>query len=348
MAIPTVSIQSRWQRSQLAETDASDLASAHCYRRSENIGIGAVVIAELKFRDVQRQIFLADFVECAHHATLKDRPETLNRIRVDRTNDILAHMTTSAVVDCLMRETVLPTQPMIASEIISAKQADFAGNRFLDETFERADTNVINDAGYDIALPLHGPNDRDLAASTASVSVGSFVPMTIGIFAADIGLIDLDNAAELGFWLDESRADFVAHGMRGAIASKAHDALDLQGTDALLAGQHQMDDAKPLPQRLICVLEDGAGNVREAIGSHGSAFIALPVERPSSQRKRISAAARACDAIRPATGNEICLAGILTREGHFELGEGHLMDWLGAAAAHGITSQCERNIAWPI
>ena len=46
-----------------AETDASDHASAACYRGSEHIGIAAVVVAELKLRDVQRQIFGADLVK---------------------------------------------------------------------------------------------------------------------------------------------------------------------------------------------------------------------------------------------------------------------------------------------
>ena len=59
MRIPIAPIQSRWQRSQLAETVASDRVSAACYRRSENIDVLAVVVAELKFRDVQRQIFAA-------------------------------------------------------------------------------------------------------------------------------------------------------------------------------------------------------------------------------------------------------------------------------------------------
>jgi hypothetical protein len=38
-------------------------------RRSENIGLAPVVIPELKFGDVQRQIFGADFVEATNNAT---------------------------------------------------------------------------------------------------------------------------------------------------------------------------------------------------------------------------------------------------------------------------------------
>ena len=59
------------------------------YRRSENIRVEAVVVAELKFRDVQRHIFGADFVERADHAALEDRPEAFNRVGVDRADDVL-------------------------------------------------------------------------------------------------------------------------------------------------------------------------------------------------------------------------------------------------------------------
>ena len=51
-ATPIAQIQARWRRLSLAETDASDLASAACYRRAENIRVPAVVVAELKLRDV--------------------------------------------------------------------------------------------------------------------------------------------------------------------------------------------------------------------------------------------------------------------------------------------------------
>jgi len=69
MRIPIAPIQSRWQRSQLAETLASDRVSAG----SENIDVLAVVVAELKFRDVQRQIFAAYLVIGADNAALGQR-----------------------------------------------------------------------------------------------------------------------------------------------------------------------------------------------------------------------------------------------------------------------------------
>jgi hypothetical protein len=134
--------------------------------------------------------------------------------------------------------------------------------------------------------------------------------------------------------------------MRGAVASEAHDPLDLEGADTLLAGQHEVNDAKPFPERLVRVLKDRPGDMREAIGGHWSAFVALPVERLAGQRERISAAARAFDAIGPAPCDQVSLASVFVRERRLELGDGHLMNWFWAT--HGVSSQRERNIAWPI
>jgi hypothetical protein len=55
-------------------------------RSPENVRVIAIIISELKFRDVQRHIFCAHFVERADHAAFEDRPEALNRVGVDRTD----------------------------------------------------------------------------------------------------------------------------------------------------------------------------------------------------------------------------------------------------------------------
>ena len=76
-----------------AHSCGSSCASASCYSRPEDIHIFAVVVAELEFRDVQRQVLLADFMEAADDAALKDRPEALDRIGMDR-NGVGVDLTT--------------------------------------------------------------------------------------------------------------------------------------------------------------------------------------------------------------------------------------------------------------
>ncbi len=49
-------------------------------RGSENIVVEPIVIFELAFRNVERQIFGADFVIAANNAALEDRPKAFNRV----------------------------------------------------------------------------------------------------------------------------------------------------------------------------------------------------------------------------------------------------------------------------
>ena len=73
--IPTAPVRARWHRFRLAETDASDHASAACYRRTKNIRVVAVVIAELELSNVQRQVLGAHLVERADNAAFEDAPK---------------------------------------------------------------------------------------------------------------------------------------------------------------------------------------------------------------------------------------------------------------------------------
>jgi hypothetical protein len=58
---------------------------------------------------------------------------------------------------------------------------------------------------------------------------------TIAIYdglAADIGLVNFDNTAKLGFRFDQRSADFETHGMCGLVRAETHDAHDLQRAGA--------------------------------------------------------------------------------------------------------------------
>src|ERR1700729_3468884 len=88
-AIQVVPVLVRWPLSSLAETVTSDHASAACYRGIKHIGVEAVVVAELKFRDVERHIFGRHFVERADNAALEDAPKALNRVRVNGAYHVL-------------------------------------------------------------------------------------------------------------------------------------------------------------------------------------------------------------------------------------------------------------------
>ncbi len=158
---PIAPVQVRWRRLSLAETDASDLASAACYRRSERIGVATVVIAELKFGNVQQHIFGAHLVECADNTALEQRPEALNRVGVNRANNVLL----SLVVNHLVR--VVAQIVAIAGPLVRRQQADFVRNGFIHEVEHGLRSDAIKNAGDDVTcrstapmigvLPARGP-----------------------------------------------------------------------------------------------------------------------------------------------------------------------------------------------
>jgi hypothetical protein len=125
--------------------------------------------------------------------------------------------------------------------------------------------------------------------------------------------------------------------------------VDLNGANSLLAGQHQMSDAKPPAERLIRVLKNGAGDMREAIARIRSAMATPTFEGYRRDREHlIVATARTTNAFGPASRDQVRPASILIREHRVELRDGHLVNWLRTAchwsihyreAEYGMTSQ---------
>lgn len=319
MAAPIAPRPVRWRRFRLAETDASDLVSAACYRGSKHIGIATVVVAELKFRDVERHIFGAHFVECADHAAFEQRPETLNRVGVYSADHVLL----LAVVNHLMREAAAQIIA-VAYPRVSRQQAHLVGNGLIDKLEHGFGVHALQHAGYNVALPLDCTDDWGLAFRGV---MRALVEMAVLVLAANPRLVNLDNAAKLLLRRDQCCADFVAHGMGRLVAAEAHEALNLQGAHSLLTGKHQMGDAIPVAERLLGVLKDRARDGREAVAVR-VAVAALPMKRLVARgvvQVRI-ATARAMDAFRPAPRYEVRKARLVVtnRETGLKLGRGHL------------------------
>jgi hypothetical protein len=117
-------------------------------RRSEDVRIFSIIIAELEFRDVQRYVFGAHLVERAHHAGLEDRPEAFNRLGVNRADDVLP----LGVVDDGVR--IFLVELIIAHPLVGTEQADFVRDGFADEFTKRIGANILDNAGDHIALAL--------------------------------------------------------------------------------------------------------------------------------------------------------------------------------------------------
>src|ERR1700683_4070697 len=78
-----------------AEDASSAASSASSKDFLEDIGILAVIEPELKLREVQREIGLADVVVGADDTALQQAPEPFDAVRVD----FAAHVLASAVAD---------------------------------------------------------------------------------------------------------------------------------------------------------------------------------------------------------------------------------------------------------
>jgi hypothetical protein len=58
-------------------------------RLSKDVSLEAVIVPELKLRDIERYIFSARLVECAGYTALENRPEVINRVRVGCADNVL-------------------------------------------------------------------------------------------------------------------------------------------------------------------------------------------------------------------------------------------------------------------
>jgi hypothetical protein len=190
-------------------------------------------------------------------------------------------------------------------------------------------------------------NDR-LARSRAACAVPTAPVVSVPRFAADKSFVHLDNASEFfKVPVSERRSDTVAHVPSGFVRTEAHEAMNLKRAHSLFAGQHQVNNAEPIFERLIRVLENCARNVRETIAGLRRAFVALPVPRIALQFcDTLSATARASNALRPSLADQIGAASLFVREMSVELGGGKLVNRL--AGSHWSSPPVVgRNVPWP-
>jgi hypothetical protein len=65
------------------------LPSALADGLTKDVSVQSIVVPELEFSNVQRQIFAADLVEVAHDTALDERPEAFDCVRMNRAYNVL-------------------------------------------------------------------------------------------------------------------------------------------------------------------------------------------------------------------------------------------------------------------
>jgi hypothetical protein len=82
----------------------SFLFSCPLNRRPENIIVEAIIVPKLELRNVKMQVSFADIVKRAYDPALEDAPETLNRVRMNCADYVLA---LGVVNGDMLRETLI-------------------------------------------------------------------------------------------------------------------------------------------------------------------------------------------------------------------------------------------------
>jgi hypothetical protein len=307
-----------WRMSQEPEAVASSCASASCYRCSKDIIVEAVIIFELTFRNVKRHVFGADLVERADNRPLKDRPEALNRVRVYCADNVFA----GAMHDGLMW---IVAKVRITRMFVGCEQADFGRNSFANESFQVSLRDELQDTRHHVALTAYSADDWRLKRPADAFAALALMP--IALFAADVGLINLNDAHELlKFLVLQSGADAVANVPSCFVGAEAHMAFDLQSTDAFLRAKHQVNNLEPVEEIDLGILKNGADKVREAISTALTAIWALPLKFHGGERIDVCrATARAMNALRPAAADKVIVASLFVRKEPVEIPRGQLL-----------------------
>jgi hypothetical protein len=285
-----------------------------------------VIVPELKFRDVEWQILGADLVERADHATLEDRPKAFDRVCVDRADDILA----GSMADNVVR--IILVQPPIADPFIRDQEAYLLGYRAAHKRLEDIAADSFDNTSDDLSLAFDGPDDGYLArADTAPTWAASMWPVPVPCLAADERFVNLNDTHEFTeIRVGETGPDPVAHIPSRLVRTESHVAVDLQRANPLLAGQHQVDNAEPITERLIRVFKDCTGNVRETISAPLAAVRAFPVPLAGFQvvDTRTAATRTRHLAVWPAMRNEVCGACVIIGKSRFTFADSHLTNCL--------------------
>lgn len=295
-------------------------------RLSEDIRVHAVIVPPREFGNVKREILPADLVEGSHDAALEDAPEALNRVSMDGTDNIVFGLMPNGMM------WVIFGQVPIRGMFVGGKQGTLVGDDFADEPLESFGSRILDHAGNHIAATLRSADHYELVGHLATAETAFLIPMTVFVLPANVGFVNFDHADQFAkLRVRQGDTDAVRHVERRFVRAETHGPVNLVRGNAFLAGQHDVDHAKPVAQTDVRVLENGSDQHREPIAVR-AAFLTLPMEGARPQLIAVRrAATRAIDAFRKAVMREISLASVIVRESLFPLSYGHLVNAFAGA-----------------
>ncbi|MGA8791303.1 MAG: hypothetical protein WB498_00100 [Candidatus Binatus sp.] len=308
-----------------AEAPASQVASASSYRVTENVGISAIVMPELKLVQVERQVFLRHIVVGAYYPTFQETPKVF---------DILGMYLAANVFACRMADYSM-LAPVYADRVVGwvfvgCYQVNFARTYLVHETSKTIRAGILDNFADYISLAADRADDGGFAAHAGNVLF--LIPVAVPVLATDARFVHFHDTHEfLEVRIGQSRAQTVTHEPCSPIGAGSDHSVNLQSTDALLTGQHQVQNLEPRQEWIVGVLEDRVDRNGEPVRRARilSTLGALPVEGPRLTGVNLFIpAARASDNLRPTLVAQIRLAGIFIGKHSVESRKGQLFNEL--------------------
>jgi hypothetical protein len=302
----------------MQKASASSVASASCYRFSENVFILAVVKPELKFR----KILLGDMVESSHYATLQERPERIDILSMNLTAYILANRVLDGGVFVAKLIQIIVALPFIGRD-----QIDLIADDLTHEAIKCSRIGMFDHLANHIAFTANSSNNRSLIA-TESALAAFLIPVLVLVLSTEITFVNFNNPHELlKIRVEHAGAQPMAHIPSGAVSTTADLPLNLKRANAFLGVENLPKHFKPSLQRVICVLKDGSRDYRKSVGVPFATLLvrAFPFPRLRNLVDVIRlAASRTFDfAVRPAPIHQELFAGIVIGKRYHQLFEGH-------------------------
>jgi hypothetical protein len=311
-----------WTRD--AKAPASSDASAPSYGAPENVRVIAVIEAEGKLVQVERQVFTAHVMVCTDDATFEQTPERIDALGMN----LAAYVLASRMGYCVVLVAHCP-EVVVAGVIIGCDQVHFPANSLSDKAVKRSCIGMFDHLADDITFTGDRSDNRSLVTAESALAA-LLIPMAIFVFPAQVRFVHFDDAHKLTeIRIGHPSPEPMAHIEGCAVGAGTNHAMNLKGADPLLAGKHQVQHFEPDQQLVIRVLEDCPADDRESIAVLLT-DAALPVPRFEVELVDggVAAARTLNHAVRPAALHQVLLAGGFIWKESVKFRKRHLTDEL--------------------
>ena len=276
----------------------------------EQIGPIPAIEPELHLFKIGGEMLGANPVPRSHDSAFKKRESRLYRIGMDVPHDVYAGTMVNLFV---VLSVGFPHGGIVRGCVIGENDFHILRDVLADVLCERSAFGVTGMEEAEIAIALADADDYFLVVVLCDMALAA-------IHAADVSNVHLDFAIQHRFiGLRHSMADAMAEIPCGLVAADSERALNLAGRHALLRLTEKKSRQKPLSQRQVRIVKDGASGHAKLIAAIGAFKLALREQA----RDCFALAAWAGDTFRPAQAYQLFAAFIFRGVSRIHIYEVH-------------------------